>query len=102
MKAILTCSDPRLIPTKINDEKPFIVRNAGAMPSDDAIRSLKLAVEKLGVDEILVVCHTDCAAGTAEQSKKHGQAIKEAIPEVEVRSGTYDIESHHVTYDARL
>jgi carbonic anhydrase len=38
-----------------------IIRNAGARVTDDALRSLVLAVNLLGVNRVCVVAHTECA-----------------------------------------
>jgi carbonic anhydrase len=62
--AVLTCIDSRIDPLAMlglipGDAK--IIRNAGARVTDDALRSLVLAVNLLGVDRICVVQHTDCA-----------------------------------------
>ena len=38
-----------------------IIRNAGARVTDDALRSLVLAANLLGVTRVCVVQHTDCA-----------------------------------------
>ena len=39
-----------------------ILRNAGAHASDDVLRSLRLARDNLGITDVHVVGHTDCAA----------------------------------------
>ena len=62
--AVLTCIDSRIAPLAIlglqaGDAK--IIRNAGARVTDDALRSLVLAVNLLGVTRVCVVQHTDCA-----------------------------------------
>lgn len=62
--AVLTCIDSRIDPLamlglRAGDAK--IVRNAGARVTDDALRSLVLAVNLLDVTRICVVQHTDCA-----------------------------------------
>ena len=62
--AVLTCIDSRIDPLAIlglipGDAK--IIRNAGARATPDALRSLILATNLLGVDRICVVQHTDCA-----------------------------------------
>ena len=62
--AVLTCIDSRIDPLAMlglipGDAK--IIRNAGARVTDDALRSLVLAVNLLDVDRICVVQHTDCA-----------------------------------------
>lgn len=62
--AVLTCIDSRIDPLALlglhaGDAK--IIRNAGARLTDDALRSLILAVNLLGVTRVCVVQHTDCA-----------------------------------------
>src|SRR5258706_13659614 len=62
--AVLTCIDSRIDPLALlglraGDAK--IIRNAGARVTDDALRSLVLAANLLGVTRVCVVQHTDCA-----------------------------------------
>jgi carbonic anhydrase len=62
--AVLTCIDSRIDPLamlglRAGDAK--IIRNAGARVTDDALRSLVLAVNRLGVNRVCVVQHTECA-----------------------------------------
>jgi carbonic anhydrase len=68
--AVLTCIDSRIDPLAMLGLSPGdakIVRNAGARVTTDALRSLVLAVNFLGVVRIMVVAHTDCAvAGTTD------------------------------------
>src|SRR6476620_324579 len=62
--AVLTCIDSRIDPLAMLGLRPGdakIIRNAGARVTDDALRSLVLAVNLLGVDRVCVVQHTDCA-----------------------------------------
>ena len=62
--AILTCMDSRIEPLAMLGIVPGdakIMRNAGARVTEDALRSLVLATNLLGVDRICVVAHTDCA-----------------------------------------
>jgi len=61
---VLTCIDTRIDPLallglKTGDAK--IIRNAGARVTADALRSLVLAVNLLGVTRVCVVQHTNCA-----------------------------------------
>lgn len=66
--AILTCMDTRLtellpaaLGIKNGDAK--IIKNAGGVishPYGSAVRSLLIAIYALGVEEILVIGHTDC------------------------------------------
>ena len=62
--AIVTCIDSRIDPLAMLGLQPGdakIIRNAGARITDDALRSLVLAVNFLKVTRICVVQHTDCA-----------------------------------------
>src|SRR5216684_5575971 len=62
--AVLTCIDSRIDPLAMLGLRPGdakIIRNAGARVTDDALRSLVLAANLLGVTRACVVQHTDCA-----------------------------------------
>ena len=62
--AVLTCIDSRIDPLALLGLRPGdakILRNAGARVTDDALRSLVVAVGLLGVRRVCVVHHTDCA-----------------------------------------
>ena len=62
--AVLTCIDSRIDPLAMLGLQPGdakIIRNAGARVTDDALRSLVLATNLLGVDRVCVVQHTECA-----------------------------------------
>ena len=60
---VLTCMDARI---KLFDVlglrhgDAHILRNAGGLATDDALRSLLLSQHKLGTEEIMVIQHTDC------------------------------------------
>lgn len=72
---MLTCIDTRIDPLAMLGLVPGdakIIRNAGARVTDDALRSLVLAVNLLRVDRVCVVHHTDCAmiGSTEEQIRE--------------------------------
>jgi len=61
--AVLACMDARLIPTRVlglNEGEAHVLRNAGGVVTDDAIRSLAISQNLLGTDEIILLHHTDC------------------------------------------
>jgi carbonic anhydrase len=61
--AIVACMDARLDVEEalgLRTGDAHIIRNAGAMASDDAIRSLIISQQLLGTDEIIVIGHTGC------------------------------------------
>jgi carbonic anhydrase len=65
---ILTCMDSRIdtfAAFGLERGEAQLIRNGGAFHSDDVVRSLKLS-QGLGVTDLVVVQHTDCAAGKAE------------------------------------
>ncbi len=61
--AVLACMDSRL---NVNDllglgiGEAHIIRNAGRIATEDAIRSLVISHELLGTEEFFVINHTDC------------------------------------------
>lgn len=60
---VVTCIDSRIEPLAMLGLEPGdakIIRNAGARVTDDALRSLVLAVHLLGVARIAVIQHTRC------------------------------------------
>ena len=62
--AIITCMDARIDPLAVlglSLGDANVIRNAGATVSDDVLRSLGAAVERLGVVRAIVMGHTDCA-----------------------------------------
>jgi len=74
--AVLTCIDSRIEPLVMLGLVPGdakIVRNAGARVTDDALRSLVLAANLLGVNRIMVVAHTDCAMANTSDDELHEQ-----------------------------
>ena len=66
--AILTCMDTRLVELLpaalgLRNGDVKIIKNAGGMvinPFGSVIRSLLIAIVELGVEEIMVIGHTDC------------------------------------------
>ena len=61
--AVLACMDARLHVSKIlglKEGDAHVIRNAGGVATDDAIRSLTISQRLLGTDEIILIHHTDC------------------------------------------
>lgn len=94
--AVLACMDARLDVHKIlglNEGDAHVIRNAGGVASDDAIRSLVISQRLLGTKEIILIHHTDCGMLTFkdDEVKRQIQAevgIKpqfalEAFPDLE-------------------
>jgi carbonic anhydrase len=65
--AVLACMDARLDPAKtlgLNEGDAHVIRNAGGVASEDAIRSLVISQRLLGTREIILIHHTDCGMET--------------------------------------
>ncbi len=61
--AVLACMDARVDPAKVlglQEGDAHVIRNAGGVVSDDALRSLAISQNLLGTEEIVLIHHTDC------------------------------------------
>jgi carbonic anhydrase len=61
--AVLTCMDARVDPYRIlglNAGDAHVIRNAGGVVTDDAIRSLAISQRLLDTNEIVLIHHTGC------------------------------------------
>ena len=69
--AIITCMDARIDPLAVlglSLGDANVIRNAGATVSDDVLRSLGAAVERLGVVRAIVMGHTNCAGHGSDEA----------------------------------
>jgi carbonic anhydrase len=82
--AVLACMDTRidLFPMLgIARGDAHIIRNAGGLASDDAIRSLSISQRLLGTEEVLVVMHEGCGlCGASEDDFGRALAADGALP----------------------
>ena len=61
--AVVACMDARLDTYKLlglDEGDAHVIRNAGGVVSDDAVRSLVISQRLLGTREIILIHHTDC------------------------------------------
>jgi carbonic anhydrase len=68
--AVLTCMDSRLDlfgALGLNLGEAHLIRNAGGLASDDAIRSLLLSQRLLGTRSVMVIHHTRCGLETFDE-----------------------------------
>jgi carbonic anhydrase len=90
--AVLSCMDTRidLFPMLgIDRGDAHIIRNAGGLVTDDAIRSLSASQRLLGTDEIVVVMHEGCGLhGASEDDFAQALAADGALPSW--RLGAFD------------
>ena len=91
--AILTCMDTRLtllLPAALGlrNGEVKMVKNAGGVvssPYDTSVRSLLIAVLELGVEEIMVIGHTDCGVCGMQPGKLLEDLVERGIPESVLR-----------------
>jgi carbonic anhydrase len=65
--AVIACMDARMNVERILGLEPgdaHIIRNAGGLATDDAIRSLVISQHLLGTEEVMVIEHTECGMAT--------------------------------------
>ncbi len=106
--AALACMDARLNPYGVlglEEGDAHVIRNAGGVVDDDAIRSLTISQNLLGTEEIVLIHHTDCGMLTftdEELAQKLEDEIGErptwsalafSDPDADVRAGIEKIRS---------
>jgi carbonic anhydrase len=65
--AVVTCMDARIDPAKalgLSEGDAHVIRNAGGLVTDDALRSLAISHWELGTQEVFVIAHTACGMQT--------------------------------------
>ena len=75
--AVVVCMDARLMPDQflgLDIGDAHVIRNAGGIVTDDALRSLIISHKLLGTNEFFVVNHTDCGMLTFED-----EALRERL-----------------------
>ncbi len=75
--AVLACMDARLDPARVlglEEGDAHVIRNAGGVVTDDAIRSIVISQRLLGTREIVLIHHTGCGMTTFRDD-----AVKDAI-----------------------
>jgi carbonic anhydrase len=94
--AILTCMDSRIdifgaLGLKLGEA--HMVRNAGGIASEDAIRSLLLSQWLLGTRSIMVIHHTRCGLETFDETTLQEEIANELRVKPPFRLGAYaDVE----------
>lgn len=79
--AVLACMDARITVEDIlglRTGEAHIIRNAGGLATDDAIRSIVISQHLLGTEEVIVIEHTGCGMLTFED-----EPVRERIAEAQ-------------------
>jgi len=93
--AVLTCMDTRIDVYRILGLKrgdAHIIRNAGGLVTDDALRSLAISQRLLDTEEIVVMMHEGCGLqGASEEELAERMGLKDSAPEF-ARGAFEDVE----------
>ena len=76
--AVLACMDARLDPAKVlglAEGDAHVIRNAGGVATDDAIRSIVISQRLLGTEEIVLIHHTECGMETFSDDAVKAQIL---------------------------
>lgn len=80
--AVVTCMDARLDPAQflgLEAGDAHVIRNAGGLVSEDALRSLAISHWLLGTQEAIVIGHTDCGMLTFTNDELRERLREEGI-----------------------
>ena len=78
--AVVACMDARVTVEDILGLKTgdaHIIRNAGGIVTEDALRSLVISSRSLGTREFMIINHTDCGMLTFDDREFRDKLIKE-------------------------
>jgi carbonic anhydrase len=78
--AVVTCMDARLDPQGLlglREGDAHVIRNAGGVITDDAVRSLAISQRLLGTKEIVLIHHTDCGMLTFTDDEFRQQILSD-------------------------
>ncbi len=95
--AVLSCMDARLDVEEalgLRTGDAHIIRNAGALATGDAIRSLIVSQERLGTTEILVIGHTGCGLEGADEVAIRSSLVNRTGADIDLSFGSFaDLEA---------
>jgi carbonic anhydrase len=85
--AVIACMDARLTVEDVlglRTGDAHIIRNAGGLATDDAIRSLVISQHLLGTEEIIVIEHTGCGMLTFQDQDVHRSLVSSTGQDVDL------------------
>jgi carbonic anhydrase len=95
--AVIACMDARLDVEEalgLRTGDAHIIRNAGGLATDDAIRSLVVSQELLGTREVLVIGHTKCGLEGADDDAIRDDLASRTGRRLDMALGAFaDVES---------
>jgi carbonic anhydrase len=96
--AVVTCMDGRLDPARflgLAEGDAHVIRNAGAVVTEDVLRSLIVSHWRLGTEEVVLIGHTDCGLSSFTNDDLRRQLRKAGVESNEVDAlPFYDVETN--------
>jgi carbonic anhydrase len=90
--AVVACMDARVIPSRIlglAEGDAHIIKNAGGVVTEDAVRSLAISQNLLETREIILIHHTDCGMLTVTDEELAARLERETGRRPEWRAETF-------------
>jgi carbonic anhydrase len=90
--AVLACMDARLDVEEalgLRTGDAHIIRNAGGLATEDAIRSLIVSQQLLGTDEIVVIGHTRCGLEGTDEAALRARLAAETGRSLDLGFGSF-------------
>jgi len=104
--AVLACMDARLTVEQVlglRTGDAHIIRNAGGLATDDAIRSLVISQQLLGTEEVIVIEHTGCGMLTFQDGDVHRTLVERTGSDVDLAFHAFpDLDSNLREQVARI
>jgi carbonic anhydrase len=91
--AVLACMDARLSVEDalgLRTGDAHVIRNAGGLATDDAIRSLVISQQLLGTEEVIVIGHTGCGMLTFRDDEVRGELAARTGADEDLPLGAFD------------
>ena len=91
--AVLTCMDARVDPWRILKAavgEIHVIRNAGGIVTEDAIRSLLISQRTADTTKIIVLMHTDCGMEGLDEGAVAESVVQELDAKVGFPLGSFD------------
>ena len=91
--AVIACMDARLHPYALlglEEGQAHVIRNAGGVVTDDAIRSLAISQRLLGTEEVMLIHHTGCGMMGFTDEEFRRQLREETGEEPEWSPGAFE------------
>jgi carbonic anhydrase len=104
--AVLACMDARLnveqvLGLQLGDA--HIIRNAGGIATDDAIRSMVISQHLLGTEEVIVIEHSGCGMLTFQDADVHRALVEKTGVDVDLAFHAFpDLEANLREQVARI